>query len=882
MINQIIYTSCKTGIHDRNAGFQVLSYSAKLDLTDMGELERLLSSYRAPIDRPNNPTPQEIKTLFPPAFLFTKLSSGKYCIGLSTYLGHDYMGESGRSGNFMSHFLVIDKPLLNQYPCSLYLSPTFRDRLDFEEVNQSKKPDFLPEINTIQSGEILDINSILEFISDDREEIYLAMIAAILEYNNPENTSKKKILILDEGVNIAKWIAAIQYAFPVHNLDTVSFCTYVYSPVNTDFLINGVLPTGTSFVVDSVDNNRYFNIFDCVNRVWPELPTDEDLYKLLGLSLTISYTNLEHFHIFLSDYTYTNADKELYDAVSLYAIVNLNAREMKKDKIIGAVNFDSKYGTAKTKAGLFRGLSSSSNSILQEDDLASKQELCKVLIRTAIGSEDRIAFCGQAYAFFTSTLLSTLGTLRTDESYDKVWSFYHDILTFDKTQNGNLDSYLHSYERMDELVSRLAGEKSEYCNAFFLSWVLVDINGKSSSLDTLKNSDVCFRLIDRIYKNLGLLSSDPASHCMKMTITAVKNQPILLSFISQVMSYFSDNNELKLHTWRMYTDIMQNADNVGYNRAYDYFVSHQQTDLIYLLYQYQYDRSLKKKEVFLHHVNRYVHGNIEYSRQYSGKIFSGRIDSINSTYKQSEKTHEFKETVDVIKTTIADANIQRDLVLHICSMLPLCKPDKDSISFFNTLHNGNNDLNRSDVSPKFYLINVGRVIEKERESGELAQKIKERLDLLSVPEIRGIPREDKMDFLDWVLPNLVWYMRSKENYSNLFRIIGDFIQDDAAFEKKFLGELDHVVTHGPDNQPISSFIQYCADSKKEIHSVFGQYIIDIAYGFSDSKRDILFKEVLPVGEKNDELKEYVKLISDAIQERRENTLFGRFKKLIKK
>ncbi|QYZ78221.1 hypothetical protein E2N92_01630 [Methanofollis formosanus] len=882
MINQIIYTSCKTGIHDRNAGFQVLSYSAKLDLTDMGELESLLSGYRAPIDRPNNPTPQEIKTLFPQAFLFTTLSSGKYCIGLSTYLGHDYMGESGRSGNFMSHFLVIDKSEFNQYPCSLYSSPTFRERLEFDEVNQPKKPDFLPEIPNLQPGEILDINSIMEFIGNDREEIYLAMIAAVLEYNNPENTSKKKILILDEGANIAKWIAAIHFAFPVRNLDTIPFCTYTYSPGSTNFLINGVLPTGTSFIPDSADNIRYFHVFDCLNHVWPELPTDEGFFKLLGLSLTLSYKNLEHFQEFLSDYQYTKADKELHDAFYLYEIVNSQEREMKKEKISGAVNFDSKYGTGKTRIGLFNGLLSARNVIIHEYDLASKQELCKLLIRTAIESDDNTTYSSQAYTFFIDMLLSTLDTAGSDEIYRTIWSVYNDILAFDKTLNGSLINHLTSLDRIDDLISKLTGSKKVFPNAFFLSWALIGIDEKHATMDDLKKTDGYSRLIDRIFENVGQMSSDSASHCMTITITTLKNRQIFLSIISRIMSYFSENNELKIYTWRMYTDVMQNADNVGYDRAYDYFLSHKQTDLMYLLYQYQYDRSLVKKEVFLHHVYRYVNGNTDYSWQYSGKIFSRRIDSINSTSKQPEKIHELKETVDLIYTMIADANLKRDLVLHVCSILPISKPDRDSLTFINTLYNGNNDLNQSDVSPKFYLIDVGRVIERERESGELAQRFKERLGLLSVPHIGDISKEDKMDFLNWILPNLVWYMRSKEDYRDLFRIVGDFIQDNVAFETKFLEELDHVVTHGFDNQPISSFIEYCADSNRDFHSPFGQYIIDTLYSLSDSKRDMLFKEMHRVEQNNDQLKKYLKLISDTIREREESTLLGRFKKILKK
>lgn len=879
MINQIIYTSCKTGINNRNAGFQVLSYSENLDLTDIGELERLLSGYRAPIDRPNNPTPEEIKSLFPQAFMFTVLQSGRYCIGLSTYLGHDYMGESGRSGNFMSHFIVADKTELNQYPCSLYLSPAFRDRLEFDEVNQTAKPDYLPGLSEIKPGEIIDINSIMEFIDQGREEIYLSMIAAVLEYNKTDNPAKKKLLLLDDEKNIVKWISAIQYAFPVKNLESLSFCSYVYTPISANFLINGVIPTGTSFIQGSADNIRYYHVFDCANKVWPELNTDKDLFKLIGMSLSLSYTNLEHFHIFLSDYSYSKIDEELHDAFSLYQIINAQSRSLTKEKIFGAINFEKKYGTRKTRTGLFEGLPTVQKIIVNEYDISSKQELCELIIKTALASDDNISHLDVAYAFFMDTIFSTLERIETNEIFYEVLSFYNGIQKFDKSLNGKLASYVNSSERNDELISRLVGVQNLYSNAFYLSRALIEIDDKYTNLDVLSKTDSYSRLIECIFENIGSLPSEMVCNCLTITINEIKNRRILISFICRVITHFSQNNEMKMHVWKMYTDIIHNSDILAYNQAYDYFLSNSHTELVYLLYISQYEKTPDKKEVFLQHINQYILKNSDYSNLYANKILQNRIESINTASQNPNKIRELQEIVNLMNTTVIDDEKKRELLLSICSALPICKPDKDSRNFFEVLHKCDKDLNKYQVSPKFYLINCAIVIEKEKNSGELSQKIKGRLDLFSVTEIGCISKEDKLDFLDWILPNLLSCVKRKEDHSDIIRTIGGFVNDNTAFDRKYIEELDILISHAQDNQLISSFIEYCAESNGNMQSTFSIHVIDMLSDLSDTERDILIDEILRKKPINNLLKQYIKLITDEIKKRKEKTLLGRLKKI---
>jgi hypothetical protein len=226
-----------------------------------------------------------------------------------------------------------------------------------------------------------------------------------------------------------------------------------------------------------------------------------------------------------------------------------------------------------------------------------------------------------------------------------------------------------------------------------------------------------------------------------------------------------------------------------------------------------------------------------------------------------------------MNTTITDDEKRRELLLSICLALPICKPDKDSRNFFEVLHNCDKDLNKYQVSPKFYLINCGMVIEKEKNSGELSQKLKERTDLLSVPEIGYISKGDKLDFLDWILPNLLSCVMKKEDHSNIIKTIGGFINDDNAFDRKYIQELDILVSHALGNQLISSFIEYCAECNENNQSTFSIHI---------NKRDLLIDEILRKKPNNNLLKQYIKFITDEIKGRKEKTLLGRFKKIFNK
>lgn len=139
--SQLIYTSWPNG-NSPKKGYMV--YSKSSDITAEEEAEIVPTfRYVAPQGLPFAPTMEQVKDLFPVMYGYVKLTSGRYVIAKSTYIGQDY---SKRYGNYIIHAFVFD-----ENPESLVLplfdSHVFRTCLTPSELSAPKAPDFLPKVS---------------------------------------------------------------------------------------------------------------------------------------------------------------------------------------------------------------------------------------------------------------------------------------------------------------------------------------------------------------------------------------------------------------------------------------------------------------------------------------------------------------------------------------------------------------------------------------------------------------------------------------------------------------------------------------------------------------------------------------------------------------
>lgn len=207
--SQLIYTSWPNG-NSMKKGFMV--YSKTEDITAEEENEILASfRYVTPRGLPFAPTEEQIKTLFPPMYGCCKLTSGRYVIALSTYIGQDY---TKRYGNYLIHAFVMNE-YLPSLVLSFYNSPRFRRCLTKEELSAPSAPASLEKVK-------LDVvPTTLQNCPYDKKRMacYLDIIKSSLKENKKVNL----FLDLNKEKDLLKYL---YFALDEKDQKKVFFSTY--------------------------------------------------------------------------------------------------------------------------------------------------------------------------------------------------------------------------------------------------------------------------------------------------------------------------------------------------------------------------------------------------------------------------------------------------------------------------------------------------------------------------------------------------------------------------------------------------------------------------------------------------------------------------------
>jgi hypothetical protein len=329
--HQLIFTSCRCGITGVNDGQQIFSYDQGFPTSAISLLNPYFT-YRGPDLPVGVQMTEDLVAGFPQSFQFNRLESGLLDFALNTYLGKDYMGPTGRYGNFLSHHLLFEE--IPVYPAELYGSAYFRSSMPFEDVNNPEQPDFLPEID-IQDHESNSIEDIQAFLQvGDRIDIYKKMLACLLDFK----ASEKRIIINDSQNKVIKWIAALQYALTLKQAMNINFATYLYNPLEGSWRIAGAVDQGTMFQNTS---NAY--VFDIPGNSIPTIEVEHPFISFLEIGFLISPESLQDFHNFLDSWfpSYQTADEDLYGAYAAYEILST---EFEYNSLKPAIEFVAKKG----------------------------------------------------------------------------------------------------------------------------------------------------------------------------------------------------------------------------------------------------------------------------------------------------------------------------------------------------------------------------------------------------------------------------------------------------------------------------------------------------------------------------------------------------------
>jgi len=308
-VHQLIYTSCRRGRDGVNDGQQIFSYDECFPRQLLPSLAKTMS-YRGPDLPVGIPLTEELVPSFPQSFSYRPLGDfGGFA--LNTYLGKDYMGPTGRFGNFLSHQIVLDG--LEGYPVEFIGSAMFRSAMEFDEVNNPDPPSFLPQPD-LSRGERVTRESVREFLSEDRWGTFTHMLACLLSLP----AEGKRVIVHDDPEHVAQWIGALSYSLPPHCAAGVAFSTYEYNPLDADWRIVGAVAEGTKY--DAMTNAAF--VFDLVNGSAPQRRLPRSLEEFLEVGLLIAPDSLGPFYSFVeaSFPAYRVCDETLYGAYALYEL----------------------------------------------------------------------------------------------------------------------------------------------------------------------------------------------------------------------------------------------------------------------------------------------------------------------------------------------------------------------------------------------------------------------------------------------------------------------------------------------------------------------------------------------------------------------------------
>lgn len=252
---QMIYTACGK---DKTGAFSVWSQSKEITKAESDEIIKLMP-YKKPKNAPYDPTPEDIKTLFPQKYGYFVLSSGRKCFAKSTYIGQVYSDLDGRSGNFIIHAYVFDN-LEDCCPFGVPNSDLFLKELTYEQWHDAPAPENLPAVQ-ISVKDNLTEDMMKRYLQDPQKaDIFARILQSAM--NCADND---KVVTFNASEDENKLIyALLGKLLPPKYFDKLTFSNQ-YSPQSEYSLqTNGVPPVKIRNVFDS-SNSAVFNFEDEIN-----------------------------------------------------------------------------------------------------------------------------------------------------------------------------------------------------------------------------------------------------------------------------------------------------------------------------------------------------------------------------------------------------------------------------------------------------------------------------------------------------------------------------------------------------------------------------------------------------------------------------------------
>lgn len=796
-LHQVIYTSCMRGIHGVNDGQQIFSYDASFKDAGNDEVKNLFS-YQPPTLEAGVIMTEEIAAALPKSFTYRKLSDGTCALALNTYLGRDYMGSAGRFGNHLSHVVLASENDMQNYPCEFYGGSLLRDHMEFEEVNNPNKPDFLPE-PILERGFTVDIDTVIDFLSiDNRMEVFKNMLHAVLAFE----TERKRVVICDEPEKIILWIAAIEYALPLETALGMNFSTYDFDPSLSDSQICGVIPEGSRYTPES---QRLHFVFDLFKNNCAEFDKDENYFDFIDTSMSFSYDSLQDFHHFITKgYTYTKADEKMYAAYRLYSLLSDGITGLKAGELEAALNFADEYAVPAEQLRIINSLFGQKDCLLRTD---IPSFLC--IVQYGVSKYETVS---EEYRSVIKNLIveKVLYEFLKNESGEVTFvEFYDKINSVCRESRFSVAAELMRKNNREKLFAVMQRDIVTWKIAFIVKVVSAFVKEQKVSINDLSIEtplgQTYYGLVQAVYpKNaqngfflVTHILDEFSGDCNYLVNMALNIEGMLFD-----LPY--GNQEAAL-MWKYFGQIMVKYQQANFGTAYSVLVNYQRYEQIYMLYTLVMSNASdipKSQHIFREHYKTFVTRDREYANQYGGQIFVDyyrRLDSYHSESVYSAKV----ELLNIISSEKRDTPFAENIVEDIVKGIPLENPSKENAKLIQTAFEYLYNSLHKPVSGKLLLLVIAMVLGKCKKTSQL-QDTFENLKYLVIngkADMSSVSQRCAETYFGWLLPEVCGLCEKTsdiENVYNLFEMPRDvaslfFVTCAKIYLKQSKGQNDYSI-----------------------------------------------------------------------------------------
>lgn len=530
---QYIYTSWKNG-NSTEKGYMIYSRSEGISESECTAIKDAMQ-YLAPKELTLTPTPQEIADMFPYAFSYFILPTGRGCVAQSTYLGKDY---SGRFGNYIIYALVFDINALPCLPAELFGESYIKTAMTQEELDAPSPVPPLPALHISNYASVINDDQLNEFLFDKEDELaqLISMVLAAQDAGIP-------FYLNDSRENLVLWSAAVQRILPLRLATKFAFNTYIgdhesmRSPrvreEGLNFHLIGVRPDANYFNYTTESKSNRQIVMDFIGGNMTQGIAVSSYAQAMATSSALDYEEVDSFSEFVEGTTFNEINGHLLDAYLYYHLLKNDEFGFTENNMEAVLSFGVNYCSETDNSDVGSKLLIK----YQEGGWLLKPELLTLFWKFVCSYSNFMIFT--LYELFTETLYQHAG--EASEPCMKLNTLIQSIKGETPQQYKEYLDYLNSANCVDQLLVYLSGHDNPFTNDFYITWLLHSYTFVSGISDGQPVS----RLLKVLLKNVACIHGCE-KQMIEILFTASDNQILFEDILSVFRDALNDPERLDL------------------------------------------------------------------------------------------------------------------------------------------------------------------------------------------------------------------------------------------------------------------------------------------------------------------------------------------------